>query len=90
MSAMNYSDVELDVPLSEEQAYVRHSYHEYVRVWNDLVRKLEAARGAGEYTVASRLAEELRHVWPQPADVSHVAWIDEGEREIALSSDRGL
>ena len=70
MSVMNYSDVELDVPLSEEQAYVRHSYHEYVRVWNDLVRKLEAARGAGEYTTASRLAEELRHVWPQPADGS--------------------
>lgn len=90
MNAQSYMDVELDVSSSEEQAYVRHSYHEYVRVWNELVRKLEAARGAGDFSVASQLAEELRHVWPQPADVAHVAWIDEEEREIALSSDQGL
>lgn len=90
MTTRSISETELDVTLEDEQAYARHSYHEYVGAWNDLVQKLEAARGAGDLSMAARLAEELRHIWPQPADVSHVAWIAEPEREIALSSDRGL
>jgi len=90
MAIRRFNEVELDVPLEDEQAYARHSYHEYVRVWNDLVRKLEAARVVGNLPMAARLAEELRHVWPQPDDVAHVSWIDEREREIVLSSDRGL
>lgn len=84
------AEVELDVSFEDEQAYARHSYHEYVRVWNDLVRKLEAARGIGNLPMAAQLAEELRHVWPQPDAVADVSWIDDEEREIALSSDRGL
>jgi hypothetical protein len=44
----------------------------------------------GPLSMAARLAEELRHIWPQPADASHVGWIAEPEREIALSSDQGL
>ena len=90
MTPRELSETELDVALEDEQSYARHSYHEYVNAWNDLVQKLEAARGAGDFSTAARLAEELRHIWPQPADVSHVAWIAEPEREIALSSDRGL
>ena len=90
MTTRSTSETELDVAREDEQAYARHSYHEYVGAWNDLVQKLEAARGAGDLSMASRLAEELRHIWPQPADVSHVAWIAEPEREIALSSDQGL
>ena len=90
MTIRTVPDAELEVPLAEEQAYARHSYHEYVQVWNELVHKLEAARGAGDLGMASRLAEELRRVWPQPAAVSDVAWIDAEEREIVLSSDRGL
>ena len=43
----------------------------------------------GDLSMAARLAEELSHIWPQPADALHAVWIDEPERESILSSDQG-
>jgi hypothetical protein len=83
-------DVVLDVAPEDQEAYVRESYHEYVHAWNQRVQALEAARDAGDLETAARLAEELRHVWPQPSDVATAAWIPLRERERPLASDRGL
>ena len=84
------SDVVLDVAPEEQQAYARHAYRDYLRAWNERVHALETARRAGDLEEAARLAEELRHVWPQPEDVAEAAWIPPREREHPLRSDRGL
>lgn len=84
------TDVVLDVAPEDQQAYARDAYHDYLRAWNEGVEALEAARTAGDLEEAARLAEELRHVWPQPEDVASAAWIPPRDRERPLTSDRGL
>ena len=84
------TDVVLDVAPEDELAYARDAYHDYLRAWNEGVEALEAARAAGDLEEASRLAEELRHVWPQPEAVAEAAWIPPRDREQPLASDAGL
>lgn len=84
------NDVVLDVPPEDQRDYARHAYHDYLRAWNDAVEALERARRTGDLEEAGRLAEELRHVWPQPADVAAAAWIAPRDRQRPLPSDQGL
>lgn len=90
MTAQPSADVVLDVAPEDEEAYARDSYHTYLRAWNEAVRALELARRRGDLDGAARLAEELRHVWPQPEDLAGAAWIQDRDRERPLRSDRGL
>ncbi len=84
------NDVVLDVPPEDQQRYARSAYHEYLGAWNEAVQALEAARRTGDLDEAARLAEELRHVWPQPEDVAGAAWIAPRDRRRPLASDQGL
>ncbi len=84
------TDVVLEVAPEDQEAYVRDSYRDYLRAWDERVRMLEHARRDGDLEAAARLAEELRHVWPQPQDVAGAAWIPDRERQSPLHSDRGL
>ena len=90
MTTQPSSDVVLDVAPEDQVAYARHAYHDYLRAWNERVRVLEDARRLGDLDAAARLAEELRHVWPQPEDIADAAWIPAPEREHPLACDRGL
>jgi hypothetical protein len=88
MTMSSHHEIVFDVPREEQQAYCRSSYAEYLRAWNARVEELEGARRAEDLERAARLAEELRHVWPQPGDVARAAWAPAGQRP--LSSDAGL
>jgi len=90
MTIQTPADVVLDVAPEDQLRYARHAYHDYVHAWNERVHALETARRAGDLEEAARLAEELRHVWPQPEDVAAAAWIPAREREYPLRSDSGL
>lgn len=90
MTTQPSTDVVLDVAPEDQQAYARDAYHDYLRAWNEAVQALEAARREGNLEEAARLAEELRHVWPQPRDVAGAAWIAPRDRERPLASDSGL
>ena len=81
------SDVVLDVAPEDQVEYARNAYHDYLNAWNEAVQALEAARRAGDVDEARRLADELRHVWPQPEDVADAAWIAPRDREEPLPSD---
>ena len=83
-------DVVLEVAPEDEQAYVRDAYRDYLVGWNERVRSLEHARRDGDLETAARLAEELRHVWPQAEDLAGATWISDQERQHPLRSDRGL
>ena len=84
------NDVVFDVAPEDQRRYARHAYHDYLQAWNEAVEALEAARRAGDLEEAGRLAEELRHVWPQPEDVASAAWIPPRDRERPLPSEGAL
>ena len=84
MTTQLSADVVFDVAPEDQAAYARCSYRDYLHAWNERVEALEAARGRGAIDEAERLAEELRHVWPQPEDVAEAAWIPAPEREQPL------
>jgi hypothetical protein len=80
-------DVVLEVPVEDQEAYSRHSYHDYMYAWNVLVGELAKARRIGDPTRAERLVEELRHFWPRAGAVAGVAWVPDDDREPALPPD---
>ena len=80
-------DVVLEVPPEDQEAYARHSYHDYIHAWNALIRKLAKARRAGDHVAAQRLIDELRHLWPRGRAVAGVAWVPDDDREPALPPD---
>jgi hypothetical protein len=90
MTIQHPPDVVLEVAPEDEQAYVRDAYRDFLVAWNQRVRSLEHARRDGDLETAARLAEELRHVWPQPDDLAAATWISDRERQHPLHSDRGL
>ncbi len=90
MTTQRSTDVVLDVAPEDQEAYARDAYRDYLGAWDEAVRALERARERGDLEGAARLAEELRHVWPQPEDVADAAWIADGDRQHPLRSDRGL
>jgi hypothetical protein len=77
-------DVVLDVSPEDQEDYSRHSYHDYMHVWNDLTRDLTDARRTGDHVAAQRLTNELRHCWPRGRAVARAAWIPDDDRELAL------
>lgn len=87
MTTQSPVEVVLDVAPEEQEAYARCSYRDYLRAWNELVQMLKAARESGDLEETARLTDELRHVWPQPADVAGAAWIPVPERERPLRTD---
>jgi len=84
MTTQFSADVVFDVAPEDQAAYARSSYRDYLRAWNERVEALDAARRRGEIAQAERLAEELRHIWPQPDDVAEAAWIPDRDREHPL------
>jgi hypothetical protein len=81
------SEIVFEVAPEDQDAYARHSYHDLMHAWNDLVRHLAAVRRTGDDACAERIARELRHFWPHADDVAHVAWVPSDDRESALPAN---
>jgi len=80
-------EIVLEVPREDELSYSRHSYHDLMHVWNELVSELRVARRTGDTTAETRVHDELDHFWPHAADLANVPWVPADEREYALPSN---
>lgn len=81
------SEIVLEVPREDELSYSRHSYHDLMHVWNELVSELAVARQTGDATSETRVHDELHHFWPHAADLEDASWVPDDEREHALPSN---
>jgi hypothetical protein len=90
-SPMPEFDGVLDVPVEDEQAYLRTSYREYLRTWRQLRRSLELARATGDIASEARFSRELRSMWPPPEAIAEAAGIVELDLERRQAAeDRGV
>ncbi len=65
----------LDVPEDDQLAYVEASYRDYLLLWRGLRRGLETARRTGDQASETRLARELRSLWPRPEAIARAAGV---------------
>lgn len=68
-------DAILDVPEADQLAYVEASYRDYLLLWRRLRRGLDTARRTGDVASETRLAQELRSLWPRPEAIARAAGV---------------